>query len=102
MFIAALFILLKTGNNPNIPQLINESTNCDAFTQWNTSQQLKKKEKQATETHHMDESQMHHHRHIMKEARLKRLQTTISIYLTSWKRQNDRDTKYINNCQLLR
>lgn len=28
VFIVALFIMLKTGNNPNIPQLLNGSTNC--------------------------------------------------------------------------
>lgn len=27
VFIVALFIMLKTGNNPNIPQLLNGSTN---------------------------------------------------------------------------
>lgn len=46
MFIAALFTLLKTGNNPNIPQLMNGSTNYGAFMQWNTTQQFKKKKQQ--------------------------------------------------------
>jgi hypothetical protein len=41
MFIEALF-LIEAGNNPDVPQLKNGYRKCGSFTQWNTTQLLKK------------------------------------------------------------
>ena len=41
MFIAALFIIARTGKNPDVPQWRNEYRKYGIFTQWNTTQQLK-------------------------------------------------------------
>jgi hypothetical protein len=40
-FIAALFVIPKTGNNPEVPQPKNGFRKCGSFTQWNTMQLLK-------------------------------------------------------------
>ena len=44
IFIAALFIMAKMQNNPNVHQLMNGSTNCGTSTQWNVMQLEKKNE----------------------------------------------------------
>lgn len=36
--IAALFVIAKTGNNPNVLELINGSTSCNTFIQRNITQ----------------------------------------------------------------
>jgi hypothetical protein len=41
MFIAAL-IIIGTGKNPDVPQQRNGYKKCGTFTQWSTTQQLKK------------------------------------------------------------
>ena len=42
MFIADLFIIARTGNNPDVPQQRNGYRKCDTFTQWSTTQLLKR------------------------------------------------------------
>jgi hypothetical protein len=42
MFIAALFIIAKTGMNPDAPQQRNGYRKCGTFTQWSTTQLLKR------------------------------------------------------------
>jgi hypothetical protein len=42
MFIAALFIIPETGKNPDAPQQRNEYRKCGTFTQWSTTQLLKR------------------------------------------------------------
>ena len=41
MFIAALFIIVRSWKEPNVPQWRNGYRKCDIFTQWNTTQLLK-------------------------------------------------------------
>jgi hypothetical protein len=41
MFIADLFIIIRSGKNPDVPQQMNGYRKCDAFTQLSTTQQLK-------------------------------------------------------------
>jgi hypothetical protein len=41
MFIAALFIIARTGKNPDVPQQSNRYRKCGTFTQWSTTQVLK-------------------------------------------------------------
>ena len=41
MFIAALFIIVRTGTNVDIPQQRNGCIKCGTFTQWSTTQLLK-------------------------------------------------------------
>lgn len=38
ILVAALFLIAKNWKQPNVHQLVNESTKC-TFIQWNTSQQ---------------------------------------------------------------
>ena len=43
MFIAALFIIArKAGKNPDVPQQRNGYRKCSTFTQWSTTQLLKR------------------------------------------------------------
>jgi hypothetical protein len=42
MFIAALFIIARSWKNPDAPQQRNGYRKCGTFTQWNTTQLLKK------------------------------------------------------------
>jgi hypothetical protein len=41
VFIAAIFIIARAGNHPDVPQQKNGYRKCGIFTQWNTSQLLK-------------------------------------------------------------
>jgi hypothetical protein len=41
-FIAALFIIARLGKNPDAPQQWNEYRKCGTFTQWSTTQLLKR------------------------------------------------------------
>jgi hypothetical protein len=41
MFIAALFIIARTGKNPDVPQQRNGYSKCGTFTQWSATQLLK-------------------------------------------------------------
>jgi hypothetical protein len=41
MYIAALFIIAKTGKNPDVPQWRNGYRKCGTFTQWRNTQPLK-------------------------------------------------------------
>jgi hypothetical protein len=41
MFIAALFIIARSGKNPDVPQQRNGYRKCGTFTQWSTTQLLK-------------------------------------------------------------
>jgi hypothetical protein len=41
MFIAALFIIDRSGNNPDVLQQKNEYRKCGTFTQWSVTQLLK-------------------------------------------------------------
>ena len=41
MFIAALFIIVRAGKNPDVPQWRNGYRKHGIVTQWNTTQQLK-------------------------------------------------------------
>jgi hypothetical protein len=43
MFIAAIFIIAKAGNNPDVPQQRNGYRKRGIFTQWSTTQLFKKK-----------------------------------------------------------
>jgi hypothetical protein len=38
VFIAALFVIARAGNNPDAPQEKNVYRKCGSFTQWNTTQ----------------------------------------------------------------
>ena len=42
MFMAVLFIIARSRNNPDVPQLKNGYRKYGSFTQWNTIQLLKK------------------------------------------------------------
>jgi hypothetical protein len=42
MFIAALFIIPEAGKNPDVPQQRNRYRKCGTFTQWSTTQLLKR------------------------------------------------------------
>jgi hypothetical protein len=42
MFIAALFIIARAGKNPDAPQQRNGYKKCGTFTQWSTTQLLKR------------------------------------------------------------
>jgi hypothetical protein len=42
MFIAALFIMPEAGKNPDAPQQRNGYRKCGTFTQWSTTQLLKR------------------------------------------------------------
>jgi hypothetical protein len=41
MFRAALFIIARTGKNPDVPKQRNGYSKCGTFTQWSTTQLLK-------------------------------------------------------------
>ena len=41
MFIAALFTMLRHGDNLNIHQQMNEQRRCDTYIQWNITQPQK-------------------------------------------------------------
>jgi hypothetical protein len=41
MFITALFIIARSGKNPDVPQQRNGYRKCGTFTQWSTTQLLK-------------------------------------------------------------
>jgi hypothetical protein len=45
MFIVALFVIARAGNNLDVPQLKNGYRKCGSFTQRNTTQLFKKKKK---------------------------------------------------------
>jgi hypothetical protein len=42
LFIVALFIIAKAGQNPDAPQQRNGYRKCGTFTQWSTTQLLKR------------------------------------------------------------
>ena len=42
MFIAAVFTVAKTWKQPKCPSLVNGLRRCGIYTQWNTTQRLKK------------------------------------------------------------
>jgi hypothetical protein len=42
MFIAALFIIARSLKDPDVPQQRNGYRKCSIFTQWSTTQQLKR------------------------------------------------------------
>ena len=98
IFIAPLLLLLKAGNNTNIPQGMNGSTN------WghHAMEYYSATKNQTTGTQdNMNRSPVHYSKYIMGRIRLKRLQTAWFHLYDILEKVNNRKIKYISNFQEL-